>query len=193
MLFITLSPMTKAKEGEAHYGAAGHQPYEANFIAVGSSSMSNLGNDYYVQNFYDLPSYKKAIDNGNLPSFRGLKLNDDDKIRQHATQQIRSYFKLDFKNFMSQFGIDFAEYFKQEIKLLDPMVKDGLVEIHKDSILLTEVGQDFTQTIMNVFDKYDPPNKSYKERLETIKKAKEAQAEIYEFNSTIMKFREFSI
>ena len=30
------------------------------------------------------------------------------------------------------------------------MVKDGLVEIHKDSILLTEVGQDFTQTIMNV-------------------------------------------
>ena len=145
------SPMTKAfKEGEAHYGAAGHQPGgRVNFIAVGSSSMSNLGNDYYVQNFYDLPSYKKAIDNGNLPSFRGLKLNDDDKIRQHATQQIRSYFKLDFKNFMSQFGIDFAEYFKQEIKLLDPMVKDGL-ETHKDSILLTEVGQDFTPTIMNV-------------------------------------------
>ena len=28
-----------------------------NFIA-GSSSMSNLGNDYYVQNFYDIPSYK---------------------------------------------------------------------------------------------------------------------------------------
>ena len=55
--------MTKAfKEGEAHYGAAGHQPQgRVNFIAVGSSSMSNLGNDYYVQNFYDLPSYKKPL------------------------------------------------------------------------------------------------------------------------------------
>ena len=101
--------MTKAfKEGEAHYGAAGHQPGgRVNFIAVGSSSMSNLGNDYYVQNFYDLPSYKKAIDNGNLPSFRGLKLNDDDKIRQHATNKSK-LLKLDFKKFMSQFGIDFV-------------------------------------------------------------------------------------
>ena len=33
---------------------------------------------------------------------------------------------------------------------------------------------------MNVFDKYDPPNKSYTERLETIKKAKKSQAEIQE-------------
>ena len=39
-----------------------------------------------------------------------------------------------------------------------------------------EIGKDFTQNIMNVFDKYDPPNKSYKERLDTVKKAKEAQA-----------------
>ena len=33
---------------------------------------------------------------------------------------------------------------------------------------------------MNVFDKYDPPNKSYKERLETVKKAKESQAYVQE-------------
>ena len=37
------------------------------------------------------------------------------------------------------------------------MVKDGLVEIHKDSILLTEVGQVFTDN-NECFDKYDPPN-----------------------------------
>ena len=66
------SPMTKAfNDGEAHYGAAGHQPGgKVNFIAVGSSSMSNLGNDYYAQNFYDIPSYKKALDKGFLPSFK---------------------------------------------------------------------------------------------------------------------------
>ena len=41
--------MTKAYEaGEAHYGV-GHQQRKSKFIAVGSSSMSNLGNDYYVQ------------------------------------------------------------------------------------------------------------------------------------------------
>ena len=103
------SPMTKAYQaGEAHYGASGHQPGgRVNFIAVGSSSMSNLGNDYYVQNFYDISSYKKALDKNLLPSFRGMKLSEDDKIRQHATQQIRSYFKIDFKNFKKQFNINF--------------------------------------------------------------------------------------
>ena len=35
MLFI-MEAMTKAfKEGEAHYGTAGHQWWEVNFIAVG--------------------------------------------------------------------------------------------------------------------------------------------------------------
>lgn len=176
------SPMTKAFEtGEAHYGASGHQPGgRVNFIAVGSSSMSNLGNDYYVQNFYDLPSYKKALDANRLPSFRGLKLNEDDKIRQHATQQIRSYFKIDYNNFKSKFNIDAKEYFKNEIGYMNEMKNDGLVEFKDDGIFLTEIGQDFTQNIMNVFDKYDPPNKSYKERLETVKKAKESQASIQE-------------
>ena len=60
------------------------------------------------------------------------------------------------------------------------MQSDGLVEISDESICLTEIGKDFTQNIMNVFDKYDPPNKSYTERLETIKKAKKSQAEIQE-------------
>lgn len=176
------SPYTKAfKSGEAHYGAAGHQPGgRVNFIGVGSSSMSNLGNDYYYQNFYDLNSYKKALDKKLFPSFRGMKLSEDDKIRQHATQQIRSYFKLDYQNFKNQFNIDFVNYFSEEIRNLSEYQKDGLVEIKNDSILLTEIGIDFSQVIMNVFDKYDPPGKSYKERLETIKKAKQAQAEILE-------------
>ena len=174
--------MTKAfQEGEAHYGASGHQPGgKVNFLAVGSSSMSNLGNDYYVQNFYDIPSYKKALDKNQLPSFRGLKLNDDDKIRQHATQQIRSYFKIDYKNFKEQFGIDAKNYFEEEINNMDEMQQDGLVEINEDGIFLTEIGKDFTQNIMNVFDKYDPPGKSYTERLETVKKAKASQAAVQE-------------
>ncbi len=174
------SPMTKAfEEGNAHYGASGHQPGgRVNFIAVGSSSMSNLGNDYYVQNFYDIPSYKKALDQNLLPCFRGMKLSEDDKIRQHATQQIRSYFKIDYKNFQKQFSINFLDYFSEEITYLKEMTEDGLLEFTDYGINLTEIGKDFVQNIMNVFDKYDPPNKSSSERLETIKKAKSAQAKL---------------
>ncbi len=181
------SPMTKAfEEGNAHYGASGHQPGgRVNFIAVGSSSMSNLGNDYYVQNFYDIPSYKKALDKNLLPCFRGMKLSEDDKIRQHATQQIRSYFKIDFKNFQEQFNINFLDYFSEEITYLKEMIEDGLLELTDNGIYLSEIGKDFVQNIMNVFDKYDPPNKSNTERLETIKKAKSVQAKLQDSLETL--------
>ena len=91
-----------------------------------------------------------------------MRLNDDDKIRQHATQQIRSYFQVNYKNFNEQFGINAEEYFSKEINQMKEMQKDGLVEITKDGIFVTTIGRDFVQNIMNIFDTYDPPGKSYK-------------------------------
>ena len=58
------------------------------------------------------------------------------------------------------------------------MIKDGLITLSNDNIEMTEIGREFSQNIMNVFDKYDPPTKSYEERLATIKKAKLAQANV---------------
>jgi len=175
-------PMTKAfREGTAHYGASGHQTGgRVNFVAVGSSSKSNLGEDYYSQSYYDLRSYKKCLYKGKLPTFRGMKLSKDDKIRQYATQQLRSYFRIDFEQFERNFKINSKEYFGKEIEYLGEMIKDGLVTVSNDGIEMTELGRDFSQNISNVFDKYDPPNKSYNERLETIEKAKSAQAKVQE-------------
>jgi oxygen-independent coproporphyrinogen-3 oxidase len=174
--------MTKAfREGTAHYGASGHQTGgRVNFVAVGSSAKGNLGDDYYSQSYYDLPSYKRCLDKREFPTFRGMKLSKDDKIRQHVTQQFRSYFKIDFKQFKRNFKINFEEYFSKEIEYLGEMIKDGLVTVSNDGIKMTELGRDFSQNISNVFDKYDPPTKSYNERLATIKKAKLAQAKAQE-------------
>jgi oxygen-independent coproporphyrinogen III oxidase len=174
--------MTKAfRDGTAHYGASGHQTGgKVNFVAVGSSAKGNLGDDYYSQSYYDLPSYKKCLDRGALPTFRGMKLSKDDKIRQHATQQFRSYFKLDFRQLEKIFQINPKEYFSNEIKYLEEMIRDGLVTVSDEGIEMTELGKDFSQNISNVFDEYDPPTKSHSERLATIKKAKQAQAKLQE-------------
>ena len=50
-----------------------------------------------------------------------------------------------------------------------------------DSIEVTKLGRDFAQFITNHFDAYDPPSKSYNERLAHIEKAKLAQAKVQEF------------
>ena len=81
---------------------------------------------------------------------------------------------------MDNFKIDAKKYFSKEIEQLDEMVKDGLVVINDNEISLTYTGRDFTQNISNIFDKYDPPGKSYTERLATIQKAKAEQAKVIE-------------
>ena len=59
---------------------------------------------------------------------------------------------------------------------------DDEVIVSENAIEMTLIGRDFSQNISNVFDKYDPPAKSYDERLATIKKAKAEQAKLQELN-----------
>ena len=61
---------------------------------------------------------------------------------------------------------------------MDEWIKDGLVIITDKAIELTKIGRDFSQNLSNIFDKYDPPEKTYEERLATIAKAKEEQAKV---------------
>ena len=63
---------------------------------------------------------------------------------------------------------------------MSEMKKDGLIKVSDSGIQMTELGRDFSQNVSNVFDKYDPPNKSYSERIATIQKAKAAQAKVLE-------------
>ena len=180
---LPTDPMIEAKkQGKVHYGAAGTQRGgRVNFVGVGSSTKGNLGDEYYSQNAYSLDVYKKCIDKGIFPTHRGMKLSKDDKIRQHATQQLRTYWKIDYEDFKKRFGIDCKSYFKNEIESLSEMEKDGLVEIKENEIIVTKIGWDFAQFITNHFDVYDPPSKSYSERLATIEKAKQAQAKSIEY------------
>ena len=177
---LPTDPMVQEKsKGNVHYAAAGTQTGgRVNFVGVGSSTKGNLGDEYYSQNHYDLKAYKKCIEKGVFPIFRGMKLSKDDQIRQHATQQFKSYLRMDFKQFEEKFKINPKEYFSKEIEYLDEMIKDGLVTVSDEGIELTELGKDFSQNISNVFDKYDPPTKSNIKRLATIQEAKLAQASV---------------
>ena len=169
-----------------HYAAAGTQTGgRVNFVGVGTSTKGNLGDNYYHQNHYDLKAYRKCLDKGIFPVFRGMKLSEDDKIRQHATQQLRTYWEINYKDFNERFGINCEKYFSSEIESLREMDEDGLIVISDSSIKVTELGKDFAQFITNYFDAYDPPNTTYNERLAIIKKAKEAQSQFLDYANNL--------
>ena len=55
------------------------------------------------------------------------------------------------------------------MNFLNGHTKDGLVKIDEKDLLITDLGAHFAPQIANVFDKFDPPNTSYDQRLKKIK------------------------
>ena len=131
-----------------------------NVVGIGVHSYSTIG-DSYFQNYYDIPSYKQSLDLGVLPIFRGHRLNRDDLIRRDVIQTLRNFFSVNFTSIETKYEIIFETYFKAEIDALDNYVKDGLVEIRDEAIVITEKGHQFANTICHVFDAYKRPRPKF--------------------------------
>lgn len=164
-------PIDKAmKEKKAFFNSLGVQKGAAtNFIAIGSSGQGVLGDEYYSQNFYSMSLYQKSLDEDKLPIYRGMKVSKDDKIRRHIMNDVRTYFKIVFKEIENKFKINFKDYFKKELQSFGEHTKDGLVVISDDALTITELGTNFAPQIANFFDKYDPPSTTYEQRLKKIR------------------------
>lgn len=142
------------KEGKMHWNALGVTPGRCvDVVGVGVFSMTTLG-EYYFQNFYEIPEYEAAVNQGKFPIYRGYRLSQDDLIRRDVIQTLRSFFFLDFRAIEGHHGIRFKEYFKKELVTLQEFVKDGIVEVSDTSIALTEIGHQFANLVCRDFDKF---------------------------------------
>ena len=141
---------------QAVYNSLGTQKGEAtNFIAVGSSAHGCLNDMFYFQNFYEQNLYREALAENKFPIYRGLRLSKDDVIRREVIRHIRTFFNIEYDFFSKKYNMDFADYFKTEIKNFINFQKDGLLTINKDNIVLTELGEHLSPQVANVFDKYN--------------------------------------
>lgn len=141
-------------EGKMHWNALGVTAGRYNsVIGVGVHSYSTIGNNYF-QNFYDLEKYQKSLGQGLFPIFRGYKQSRNDLIRRDVIQTLRSFFSIDFKGIDEKYNINFENYFKKELTDLNDFVADELVEVRNRSIIITEKGHQFANTICYVFDEY---------------------------------------
>ncbi len=142
------------EKGELHRNFQGYTTKGgADLIGIGVTSIGN-GVDYYVQNFKDLKSYEAAIDNGNLPVFKGYSLNDDDQLRQYVIMELMSNFSLDIKRVEERFDINFKEYFDDALKALQEFVEAELVEINDEKISVNQTGSMLIRNISMPFDAY---------------------------------------
>ncbi len=132
-------------------GYTTHEEYE--LIGVGVSSIGSLNGQYH-QNVRDLDSYYEALDNNQLPSWRGVGMVFDDNVRKKVIFDLICHFETNKSEVENEFNIKFDDYFAKEISLLKDFIEDGLVIENKDKIEVTNRGRLLIRNICMMFDAY---------------------------------------
>ena len=142
------------EKGELHRNFQGYTTKGgADLIGVGLTSIGE-GKDYYVQNYKNMHEYETAIDEGRLPVERGIKLTEDDVIRNAVIMELMSNFKLNIPKIEKTFGIDFSDYFKESLDALKEFQDADIVSVTKEEIKASPTGEMLIRNIAMVFDAY---------------------------------------
>ena len=142
------------EKGELHRNFQGYTTKGgADLIGIGLTSIGN-GVDYYAQNFKELEPWENAIDNGDLPVFKGYRLSDDDQLRQFVIMELMSNFSLNISRVEKEFGINFKEYFDDALKALEEFEQAELITVGDEKIEVSQTGTMLIRNICMPFDAY---------------------------------------
>ena len=147
--------LARAQErGGLHRNFMGYTTHaDTDLIGLGVSAISHIG-DTFSQNPRDLPSWQIALDEGRLPVFRGLRLDEDDCLRADLIQRLMCQGEIPVNALERRYLINFAEYFADALDRLHPLVEDGLVRVEADRITATSRGRLLLRNIAMCFDRY---------------------------------------
>ena len=145
---------TAQEQGHLHRNFMGYTTHaDCDLVGLGVSSISHVG-DSYSQNPRDLPSWETAIDAGRLPAWRGMSLDADDVLRADLIQQLMCHGEVDFAALEQRHGIEFEDYFRDDLARLQPLEADGLVERRLRGLTVTSRGRLLLRIIAACFDRY---------------------------------------
>jgi len=136
---------------------------ETDLVGMGVSAIGKVGNSF-AQNIKDIRAWQAAIEEGNLPVWRGLSLSGEDKLRREIISAIMCQGNVRFDEFERTYGIDFNNHFALELASLAPLQEDGLVELSEQNLEVTPTGLLLLRVIAMKFDEYlinDLQGKSY--------------------------------
>ncbi|HZX76957.1 oxygen-independent coproporphyrinogen III oxidase [Lysobacter sp.] len=143
--------------GDLHRNFMGYTTCaDSDLIGVGVSAISHIGASF-SQNPRDLPSWERAIDEGRLPVWRGMHLDNDDVIRADVIQQLMCLGEIDIPQTERRHVLDFAEYFAHSLQQLRLLEGDGLVELSSSVIQATPRGRLLLRVLAACFDRYLAP------------------------------------
>jgi len=122
-------------------------------LAIGVSGIGDV-RGHYVQNEKKLSRYEEAIRAGRLPVARGVRRSDDDEVRRTVIHELMCNFRIDTGEIERRHGIDFGQYFAEDLALLAAHEAEGMVRITPERIEATPIGELFVRNLAICFDRY---------------------------------------
>ncbi len=142
------------QEGSLHRNFQGYSTNaDCDMIAMGITAISRIGNNY-SQNVRTIDEYENRLKQNKIPVFRGIELESDDVLRREIINQLMCNNKLDINKLEEKWGIDFKTYFKSSLENLQQMADDGLLEIEKTRLTVSNTGRLLARSICMQFDRY---------------------------------------
>ncbi len=110
-------------------------------VGLGCSSISDTW-DGFAQNIKTVEEYQKVVNEGHFPIFKGHSLTKEDLIiRQHIL------------DLMCRHKTSIDHYFTESTNKFNELIDDGLIELHNNTITITESGKLFLRNVCLVYDK----------------------------------------
>lgn len=142
------------REGKLYRNFQGYSTHsDCDLIGLGITSIGRVG-DVYIQNVKDLDTYGRLIAQGQIPIFKGVELDADDKIRREIITRLICHFELSFDKIEQKFKINFHDYFRKELESLNRMSTDGLLTLSGQVIKVLPAGRLLIRNICMIFDRY---------------------------------------
>ncbi|WP_413727440.1 oxygen-independent coproporphyrinogen III oxidase [Sodalis sp. RH19] len=142
------------RAGKLHRNFQGYTTQgDCDLLGLGISAISMIG-DSYAQNQKEMKSYVASVARQGNGLWRGVALSEDDCLRRDVIKALICQFYIDFNVLESRYGIVFNEYFADDIALLRPLERDGLVAVADRAITVTAKGRLLIRNICMCFDVY---------------------------------------
>lgn len=130
---------------------------DLDLVGLGPSAITQLDNAF-AQNHKASGDWRQALYQ-DLATERGLRLSSDDRLRRELMNQLYGYGTIDKAALEARFGITFDTYFASELKRLDDLAQQGLLDIEPEALRLTApLGRLLVRVVAAVFDAYLPPH-----------------------------------
>ncbi|MCK4573914.1 MAG: oxygen-independent coproporphyrinogen III oxidase [candidate division Zixibacteria bacterium] len=141
-------------DGRLHRNFMGYTVQSApEMIGFGMSSIGYVDNSFF-QNHSKLDSYKQSVSGDGLAVFRGMRLSDDDLIRQYVITSLMCNFRLKFSELKTRFDIVYHDYFGDDLAGLAGFVDDGFLVESETGLTITPLGRTFVRNIAMTYDAY---------------------------------------